>query len=336
MSTEKDTMQPPSLEAIGPISEKWEGSSVSAVEGQEWDKSKEMDFTYTNLDKFIRYSLGENAHFSNAMYDGDYSMTLDQAQQRKYEFVCKQLGIKKGTKVIDLGCGWGGWLTYLKNTVGANGFGVNLSRGQVASCRRNGLNVFLKDARFVKPEDFGQFEAVTAFGSFEHVVSVKDYLEGNQDKMYADYFKHVYDLLPVGGRFYMQSMVFSKNMLPYEKFDINAPKDSDAYILALLTKHNPDSWLPYGHEHIIKVAEPYFKKVFYSSGRLDYIQTNKEWTKLYYKFGFKKYLWYLSMVGKYFTDKEFRHQWAVLRIRPNRVCFEREIMDHARLVFEKV
>jgi len=324
------------LENIDAITAEWQGSSVSAIEGQEWDKSKEMDFTYTNLDKFIRFSLGENAHFSNAMYDGDYSMTLDQAQLRKYEFVTKWLGIKKGTKIIDLGCGWGGWLTYLRDAVGADGYGVNLSRGQVASCRRNGLNVYLKDARFVKPTDFGEFEAVTAFGSFEHVASVKDYLDGNQDKVYDDYFKHVYDLLPKGGRFYMQSMVFSKNMLPYDQFDINAPKDSDAYILALLTKHNPDSWLPYGHEHIIKVAAPYFKNVFYSSGRLDYVQTNKEWTKLYYKWNLKKYLWYASLIPKYFRDKEFRHQLAVLRIRPNRVCFEREIMDHARLVFEKI
>ena len=66
---------------------KWRGSSVPFVEGQSWDKSKEMNFTYTNLDKFIRYSLGENAHFSNAFYDGDYTLTLDQAQEKKYRFV---------------------------------------------------------------------------------------------------------------------------------------------------------------------------------------------------------------------------------------------------------
>lgn len=336
MSTDKETLQKQTEESVKNISKNWEGDSRSTREGQEWDKAKEMDFTYTNLDNFIRLSLGENAHFSNAMYDGDYSLTLEQAQKRKYDFVCDQLGIKEGTRVLDLGCGWGGWLKYIKEEKGAIGIGVNLSRGQVAACRRSGLEVYLKDARFVKPEDFGTFDAITAFGSFEHVATVKDFEEGRQDEVYADYFKHVFNLLPKGGRFYMQSMVFSKNMIPYDEFDINAPKDSAAYILALLTKHNPDSWLPYGHEHIIRVAEPYFKKVFYSSGRLDYVQTNREWTKLYYKFGLKKYLWYLSLIPKYFVDKEFRHQLALLRVRPNRVCFEREIMDHARLVFEKV
>ena len=314
---------------------KWVGSSVSEREGQEWDKKKEMDFTYTNIDKFIRTSLGENAHFSNAMYDGDYSLSLEEAQRRKYEFVVEQLGIKKGSKVLDLGCGWGGWLKYLRDNVGAEGIGVNLSDGQVAACRENGLNAFIKDARYVKPEDYGTFDAITAFGSFEHVASVKDYLNGKQDEVYDDYFKHVANLLAKGGRFYMQSMVFEKNMIPFEEIDIKAPKDSDSYVFALLLKHNPDSWIAYGHEHIVRVAEPYFKKVFYSDGRLDYIKTNREWTKLFYKFNWKKYLWFASLIPKLFTDKEFRHQLAVLRVRPNRVCFEREIMGHARLVFEK-
>ena len=134
----------------------------------------------------------------------------------------------------------------------------------------------------------------------------------------------------------MQSMVFSKNMIPYEEVDINAPKDSAAYIVALLTKHNPDSWLPYGHEHIIKVASPYFKKISYSDGRLDYVKTNREWTKRFYKFQLGKYLWFASLIPKLLTDKEFRYQLAVLRVRPNRVCFERDIIGHSRLVFEKL
>jgi cyclopropane-fatty-acyl-phospholipid synthase len=324
---------------VQPVAErptdKWIHTSKSAMEGQDWDKSKEMDFTYTNLDKFIRLSLGENAHFSNAMYNGDYSLSLDEAQKKKYDFVIESLHITKDSRVLDLGCGWGGWLKYLKDNVGCVAIGVNLSRGQVASCRENGLDVFLKDARFVKPTDFGTFDAITAFGSFEHVATVKDFLDSRQDTVYHDYFNHVANLLVPDGRFYMQSMTFSKNMIPYEKFDIHAPKDSNEYILALLTKHNPDSWLPYGYEHIIRSAKPFLKNEFYSSGRLDYIQTNKEWTKLYWKFNLKKYLWFASLIPKYLIDKEFRHQLALMRVRPNRVCFEREVMDHARLVFQK-
>lgn len=317
------------------LSDKWLGSSVAERDGQEWDKKKEMDFTYSNIDKFIRLSLGENAHFSNAMWLGNFDMTLEEAQLKKYKFVVEELGIKKGSRVLDLGCGWGGWLKYLRDEVGAEGIGVNLSDGQVQACKDNGLEVYLQDARYVKPEDYGMFDAITAFGSFEHVASPKNYLDGTQDAVYDDYFKHLFNLLPEGGRFYMQTMIFEKNMMEFEDIDINAPEDSDPYIFALLLKHNPDSWIPYGHDHVTRVAKPYFKQEYHSDGRLDYIHTNREWTKRFYKFNLKKYLWFASLIPKLFTDKEFRYQLSVLRKRPNRVCFEREIMGHARYVFEK-
>ena len=76
------------------LSRTWSGSSVSEREGQAWDKKKEMDFTYTNIDKFIRYSLGENPVFSNAMYLGDFSMSLEEAQRRKHEFVANSLNVR--------------------------------------------------------------------------------------------------------------------------------------------------------------------------------------------------------------------------------------------------
>lgn len=314
---------------------KWVGSSVSEKDGQEWDKKKEMDFTYSNIDTFIRTSLGENAHFSNALYNGDFSISLEEAQMRKYRMVVEQLGIKKGSRVLDLGCGWGGWLKFLKEEIGAHGIGINLSEGQIRACKENGFEVYLRDARYIEPSDYGKFDAVTAFGSFEHVASVRDYLSGRQDDVYDDYFRHVYNLLDRGSRFYMQSMTFEKNMIPFDQIDINAPKDSDTYMIALLLKHNPDSWVPYGAEHIIRTAAPYFDKVYYTDGRLDYVQTNREWTKRFYRFQWKKYAWFASLIPKLITDREFRHQLAVLRVRPNRVCFEREIMGHARLVFQK-
>ncbi|WP_332910738.1 SAM-dependent methyltransferase [Algoriphagus boritolerans] len=164
------------------LTKTWSGSSVSEREGQAWDKKKEMDFTYTNIDKFIRYSLGENPVFSNAMYLGDYSMSLEEAQRRKHEFVTKALDIKPGSRVLDLGCGWGGWLKYLKDVVGAEGIGVNLSDGQVNACRQNGLTAYIKDARYIKPEDFGTFDAITAFGSFEHVPLSKIILTADRMK----------------------------------------------------------------------------------------------------------------------------------------------------------
>src|SRR5436853_5849417 len=111
----------------------------------------EIDFTYSLTDRVIRLSLGELADFSGGKYDGDFSLSLEQAQRRKHEYVAAQIGIGPGRRVLDLGCGWGGLLAYVRER-GGIGVGVTLSAAQVASCRRHGLDVHLQDARTVDRE----------------------------------------------------------------------------------------------------------------------------------------------------------------------------------------
>jgi cyclopropane-fatty-acyl-phospholipid synthase len=188
----------------------------------------------------------------------------------------------------------------------------------------------------VKPEDFGTFDAISCIGGLEHFCSVEEWQEGKQEQVYRDFFQTLNNLLPVGGRFYMQTMTFSKNMIDYEDLDVNAEKGSAAHVMALMVKEFPGSWLPYGPEMVIRNAAPDFKLISQESGRLDYIETISRWRKKFRKFNLKKYWLYLSLIPKYITDKEFRHQVAVFRISPNKVCFEKEIMDHFRLVFEKI
>ncbi|MCK4464833.1 MAG: class I SAM-dependent methyltransferase [Bacteroidales bacterium] len=299
-------------------------------------EKKDLDFTYTTIDKIFRLSIGETGDYSGAKYDGDFSMSLEEAQRAKHEFIADSLNIKKGSKVLDMACGWGPFSKYITQEREATSIGLTLSQGQAEACQKNGLNVLVKDCRYVKPEDFGMFDAITCIGGLEHFCSVEEWKEGNQEKIYSDFFQTLYNLLPSGGRFYMQTMTFSKNMIDYEDFDINAKKGSAPHVCALVVKEFPGSWLPYGPEMVIRNAEPHFKLISQSSGRLDYIETIGQWRKKFRKFNLKKYLLYLSLIPKYITDKEFRHQVAIFRISPNRVCFEQEIMDHYRLVFEKI
>jgi len=122
----------------------------------------------------------------------------------------------------------------------------------------------------------------------------------------------------------------------WETLDLNAPAKSDAYILALTAKHLPGSWLPYGSEMITKTASPFFKVINISSGRLDYVETIRQWRKRLRKFSFKKYALYLRLLFQLAKNKEFRHLIPVFRISPIKVCFERGLMDHYRIVFEKI
>src|SRR5438067_9199642 len=160
---------------------------------------REIDFSYSVTDRVIRLSLGELADFSGAKYDGDFSLTLEQAQRRKHEYVAQQTGIRPGRRVLDLGCGWGGLLAYVRE-LGADGVGVTLSSAQLAACRRHGLDVHLQDAREVDREQFGAFDAVVSIGAFEHFCSPEDYQAGRQAAIYRDLFGRVASLLPESGR----------------------------------------------------------------------------------------------------------------------------------------
>lgn len=296
----------------------------------------DLDFTYTTIDKIFRLSIGEEGDYSGAKYDGDFTMTLEEAQKQKHKFIADSLHINKGSKVLDMACGWGPFARYIIKEKEATSIGLTLSQGQADACQKNGLNVLVKDCRYVKPEDFGKFDAITCIGGLEHFCSVEEWKDGKQEKVYRNFFQTLYKLLPVGGRFYMQTMTFSKNMIDFEEFDINAEKGSAPHVCALMVKEFPGSWLPYGPEMVIKSAEPHFRLISKSSGRLDYIETIGQWRKKFRKFSLRKYWLYLSLIPKFITDKEFRHQVAIFRISPNRICFEKEIMDHYRLVFEKI
>jgi cyclopropane-fatty-acyl-phospholipid synthase len=293
----------------------------------------DLDFTYSLIDRIFRLSLGEMADFSGAKYDGDFSLTLEQAQRRKHDYIAEQVGIQAGRRVLDLGCGWGPLLNDIRRR-GASGVGVTLSGAQVVACRRNGLNVYLRDARRVTAETFGPFDAVASLGAFEHFCSVQDYRAGRQEQIYASLFENVAGLLPAGGRLYLQTMVFGPRATAIEDVSIDAPRDSDAWYLALMQKQFPGSFLPFGQEQVIKAAAPNLRLVSSISGRLDYLETIRQWRERFAQPSLRKTLVKLRLLPYWLTSRDFRLAFTS-GVSANTACFERELLEHYRLVFEK-
>jgi len=294
---------------------------------------EDLEFTYSLIDRIFRLSLGETADFSGAKYDGDFSLTLEEAQRRKHEYVAEAIGIGPGRRVLDLGCGWGALLAFVRER-GGRGVGVTLSSAQADACRRNGLDVHLHDARRVTHDTFGGFDAVASLGAFEHFCSPADFRAGRQDDVYRDVFARTASVLPSGGRLYLQTMVFGPNMVPVEEVDIRAPRDSDAWYVALMQKQFPGSFLPFGAEQVIRCAEPHFQLVSSESGRLDYIETIRQWRARFGERSLRKTLLKLRLLPRWLTSPDFRLAFTS-GVSANSVCFERELLDHFRLVFEK-
>jgi cyclopropane-fatty-acyl-phospholipid synthase len=299
---------------------------------------RELDFTYPLIDRIIRLSLGELSDSSGAKFDGDFLLSLEQAQRRKHEYVAEQLGIGPGRRLLDLGCGWGPLLAYNRGRGGV-GVGVTLSSGQRAACRRHGLEVYLEDALEVDRERFGTFDAVASLGAFEHFCSPEDYEAGRQEDVYRGLFARVSEMLPRGGRFYLQTMVWGRNMIPAAELNLEVlrgvpPRGSDEWYIALLGRQFPGSWLPFGPEQVVACAEPHFGLVSSVSGRLDYIETINRWNARIGAWSFGKMLLKLQLLPRWLTSADFRMAFTS-GVSTNQVCFERELLDHYRLVFEK-
>jgi cyclopropane-fatty-acyl-phospholipid synthase len=294
---------------------------------------EDLEFTYSLIDRIFRLSLGELADFSGAKYDGDYGLSLEEAQRRKHEYVAEQIGIGPGRRVLDLGCGWGPLLAFIRAR-GGTGLGVTLSAAQAHACRRHGLDVHLHDARHVTRDTFGPFDAVASLGAFEHFCSPEEHRAGLQDAVYRRLFAQIAGLLPERGRFYLQTMVFGRNMVRPDQISVRAPRHSDAWYLALMSHQFPGSFLPHGKEQIIRCATPSFRLVSSTSGRLDYLETIGQWRTRFAAPSVRKTLLKLQLLPRWLTSPHFRLAFTS-GVSPNSVCFQRELLDHYRLVFEK-
>ena len=66
-------------------------------------------------------SLGELADSSGAKDDGDFSLSLEEAQRQQHLYIAEHVGIGPGTRVLDLGCGWGPLLNFIRDRGGEGG-----------------------------------------------------------------------------------------------------------------------------------------------------------------------------------------------------------------------
>lgn len=297
----------------------------------------EVAQTYDFLDEGFRANIGTpHPDITCAFYNGNYSLTLDQAQAAKHDWILQGINFKPGMRVIDIGSGWGPMLKTIQDR-GGEAVGLTVSPRQVRYCQERGLDTRLLDWREVQPGQLGAFDGVISVGAFEAFASKDDYLTGRQNEVYWRFFGLCNDFLPEGGRMFLQTMAFGKNMPPLEAISISAPKDSTEYLQAVVERVYPGEWLPYGQEQIVECADAQgLSLIAGNSGRLDYIQTMTEWGRLDKQFRWRKVLPWIKGFLVYTTNPYFRDEVNGLRDGANKELFKREAWDHWRLFFEKV
>ncbi|MFJ1600895.1 class I SAM-dependent methyltransferase [Streptomyces sp. NPDC088261] len=152
---------------------------------------------------FYAMVLGPSMVYSCAYWDAgpgtggapDAGTSLEDAQRDKLDLVCRKLALKKGDRLLDVGCGWGSMALHAAREYGVRVTGITLSREQAAYARERIAEEGLADLVEIRVQDYrdvkdGPYDAISSIGMAEHVGSVQ----------YREYADDLYALLKPGGR----------------------------------------------------------------------------------------------------------------------------------------
>jgi cyclopropane-fatty-acyl-phospholipid synthase len=166
--------------------------------GSKW-RSKEIgkfhydignDFYEAILDPYFNYTCG---------YWAGGARTLEDAQIAKMDRICRKLRLQPGMKLLDIGCGWGGFAKFAAERYGVHVTGISVSEEQLKHARKlcEGLDVEVKYLDYRNLEE--KFDRITTIGMIEHV----------GPRYYRAFMEKVSSCLSHGGIFVLHTLGFN-------------------------------------------------------------------------------------------------------------------------------
>ena len=171
------------------------GRLRGAIHSRERDRQA-VNYHYDLPPAFYRLFLDRQLVYSCAYFSSPEE-DLDSAQQHKIEYICRKLRLRRGDRLLDLGCGWGALIIHAALHYGANCIGITLSSKQAEYGRERIRQAGLEDYCKIDVCDYReldtsiQFDKIASVGMFEHV----------GEALLPEYFNRAWRLLRPGGMF---------------------------------------------------------------------------------------------------------------------------------------
>jgi cyclopropane fatty-acyl-phospholipid synthase-like methyltransferase len=153
---------------------------------------------YDRGNDFYNAFLGETMIYTSGIFMSEED-TLEEAQRNKLELVCNKIHLKKGERMLDIGCGWGTLVCHAAKEYGARVTGVTLAKEQTQFALDRIRKAGVEKAAEVLCMDYRdiprtKYNKITCLEMAEHVGI----------RLFPTFLRQVYDMLEDDGIFFLQ------------------------------------------------------------------------------------------------------------------------------------
>ncbi len=206
---------------------------------------EESQSIYDVSDEFFALFLDPTMGYTCAYFERD-DMTLEEAQNAKFDLALGKLNLEPGMTLLDIGCGWGGALQRAIEKFDVNVIGITLSRNQFeySKARLAGLptqrNVEIRLQGWEEFDD--KVDRIVTIGAFEAFKAER----------WPAFFERAYDILPDDGRMLLHTILAHSQKQMHER-GISLTMRDIRFTRFIYTEIFPGGQLP-AQEDILELA----------------------------------------------------------------------------------
>jgi cyclopropane-fatty-acyl-phospholipid synthase len=182
-----------------------------------------------NTRRQARHNIHAHYDIGNAFYSAwlDSSMTyssalfeegtadLTAAQHNKYRRLAEAIDLQPGQRLLEIGCGWGGFAEYAAKTFGADVVGLTISKEQRDFAQKRILDAGLNDKVEIRLQDYRDERE-----RYDRIVSI-EMIEAVGEQFWPRYFSQLRDRLLPGGLAGIQAITIQDSSFPYYRREID-------------------------------------------------------------------------------------------------------------------
>jgi cyclopropane-fatty-acyl-phospholipid synthase len=246
--------------------------------------AKNIHAHYDLGNSFYRLWLDPTMNYSSAWFEGDRSGDLVAAQWAKVRRALVECDVRRGDRVLEIGCGWGALAECAARDFGAQVTGVTLSKEQLAWAQHR-----LADANLPGELRYQDYRDI-ADGPYDAIVSIEMF-EAVGREYWSGYFEALRRQLKPGGKACIQSITIRDDL--FERY-VKSTDFIQQYIF-------PGGLLPSPGAFRAEAAKAGLRVVAELDFGLDYAETLRRWRE--------KFLSEAGRVRRLGFDARFMHIW---------------------------